>query len=308
MSDGRRGMLLGVAAYAMWGLFPLYFPLLEPSGPVEILAQRLVWSLLTMLVVVAVLRRGRGVLALVRDRRSAGLLAVAACAISLNWGVYIGGVVTGHVVETALGYYINPLVTVGMGVLVLGERLRLGQWVAIALVVAAVAVLTVGYGRPPWIALVLAFSFATYGLLKKTVSAGAVESLTVETGVLFLPALAVLAVLGVTGQAQAGSQGFGHALLFTTTGLVTAVPLLCFGAATTRLSLSTIGLLQYLTPTIQFLIGVLVEGEAMPTSRWIGFALVWAALVVLSVEALRHQRGGAQRATTAPSRKSERVR
>ncbi|MCM0621764.1 EamA family transporter RarD [Nocardioides bruguierae] len=201
-----------------------------------------------------------------------------------------------HVVETALGYYINPLVSVLLGVLFLGERLRRLQWVAIGLVVLAVLVLTIGYGRLPWIALVLAFSFGTYGLLKKKAAAGAVESLTVETAVVAGPALAYLVWLGAAGQAQAGAHGTGHALLFATTGVVTAVPLLCFGAAAIRLSLTTIGMLQYLTPTIQFLIGVYVQGEAMPTERWVGFALVWLGLVVFTVEAIR----GSRRRVVAP--------
>ncbi|MBF4162514.1 EamA family transporter RarD [Nocardioides acrostichi] len=290
MDDQRRGVALGAAAYLLWGLFPLYFPLLEPAGAVEILAHRVVWSCLTMGLVVLILRRRAAVAALVRDRRRLGLLAVAAVAISFNWGGYIYGTTHDRVVETALGYFINPLVTVLMGVLVLGERLRPLQWWALSIAGAAVVVLTVAYGRPPWIGLLLAFSFGTYGLAKKKAAAGAIESLAVETTIVAPVALGYLVWLGATGQAQMAAHGTAHALLFLTTGVVTAIPLLLFGAATTRVPLSTLGLLQYLAPILQFALGVLWFGEHMPLARWIGFVLVWIALVVFTVEALGHRR------------------
>ena len=200
------------------------------------------------------------------------------------------GVNNGRVVETALGYFINPLVTVLMGVLVLGERLRRLQWAAMAIAFVAVVVLAVDYGRPPWIALLLAFSFGTYGLLKKQAGVGAVESITVETAVLTPFALAYVLWLVSTGASNFGSHGVGHALLFTTTGVITAVPLMLFGAAAIRVSMVSLGLLQYLAPTIQFALGLLVFHEAMPASRWIGFGLVWLALAVFTVEALNHRR------------------
>ena len=218
------------------------------------------------------------------------LLCLAAVAISVNWGAYIYGVTSGRVVETALGYFINPLVTVLMGVVVLGERLRRLQWVALGLAGLAVLVLTLAYGRPPWVSIVLALSFACYGLAKKTASVGAVESLAVETAVLAPLALGFLLLIGLTGTAEVGRHGVGHALLFTTTGIVTAIPLICFGAAATRVSLTTLGLLQYLAPILQFLLGVLWFQEEMPTARWVGFALVWLALVLFTTEALRHRR------------------
>lgn len=290
VSDSTRGVLLGVAAYLMWGLFPLYFPLLEPAGALEILAHRIVWSTLTVAVLVLALRKRESLAAVLADRRTTGLLCLAAVAISVNWGGYIYGVTHDHVVETALGYFINPLFTVLAGVLVLGERLRPLQWAAIGVAAVAVVVLTVAYGRPPWIALVLALSFAAYGLAKKKASVGAVESLAVETGVLAPLALVFLVLLGLGGGAEVGQHGVGHALLFTTTGIVTAVPLICFGAATTRVPMTTIGLLQYLAPILQFALGVLWFHEVMPTARWIGFVLVWVALVVFTVEALTHRR------------------
>jgi chloramphenicol-sensitive protein RarD len=288
--ESRRGLAYGVAAYGLWGLFPLYWPLLEPAAAVEILAHRVLWSLVTVVVVVLLLRRTRAVLAVLADRRSRFLLLGAAVVISLNWGGYIYGVNSGRVVETSLGYFINPLVTVSMGVLVLGERLRRLQWYAVGLATVAVVVLTVDYGRPPWIALLLAFSFGTYALAKKKAGVDAVESLTVETLYTGPVAAAYIAWLLVSGTADFGQHGAGHAWLFTTTGIVTVIPLLCFGAAAIRVSMVSIGLLQYIAPVLQFALGVLWYDEAMPASRWIGFVLVWIALVIFTWEATRHRR------------------
>ncbi len=290
MNDAGRGVALGAAAYLMWGLFPLYFPLLEPAGSLEMLAHRVVWSTLTVGVLVLLLRLRSTLGAVLRDRRTVVLLCLAAVAISVNWGAYIYGVTSDRVVETALGYFINPLVTVLMGVVLLKERLRPLQWGALGVAGIAVVVLTLAYGRPPWVAIVLALSFACYGLAKKTASVGAVESLAVETAVLAPLALGFLLLIGMAGTAEVGQHGTGHALLFTTTGIVTAVPLICFGAAATRVSLTTIGLLQYLAPVLQFLLGVLWFREEMPAARWVGFVLVWIALVVFTVEALAHRR------------------
>lgn len=290
MADGRRGLLLGVAAYLIWGAFPLYWPLLEPSGPVEILAHRMVWSLVVMGLLVAVLRRGPALRALLSDRRTTLLLVVAAVTITSNWGTYIYGVNNDRVVETSLGYFINPLVTVLMGVLVLGERLRPLQWWALAIGFVAVVVLTLDYGRPPVVALVLAFSFGTYGLAKKSAGVGAIESLAFETAVIAPFALGYLVWLGAAGRSHFTGEGAGHVALLVASGVVTAVPLLFFGAAATRVSMTTLGLLQYLAPVLQFLLGITVLGEHMPPGRWVGFALVWLALAVFTVEALRHRR------------------
>lgn len=290
MPDSRRGLVLGAAAYILWGTFPLYWTLLEPGGAVEILAHRIVWSLLTMVVILVLWHRVPQLTALVRDRRKLLLLTGAAVVISINWGGYIWGVNNGRVVETSLGYFINPLVTVLMGVLVLGERLRRLQWAAMGIAFVAVIVLTVDYGRPPWVALVLAFSFGTYGLAKKQAAVGAVESITFETVVLAPVAMAYILWLTATSQSNFGSHGLGHALLLTTTGIITAIPLMLFGAAAIRVSMVSLGLLQYLAPTIQFALGILVFREDMPASRWIGFGLVWVALVMFTVEALNHRR------------------
>jgi len=283
-------LLCGLAAYGLWGAFPLYWPLLEPAGAVEILAHRVAWSVLTMGLLVVLAGRTRQFAALVRDPRARRLLGGAALVIALNWGVYIWGVNHGHVVETSLGYFVNPIVTVLMGVLVLGERMRPWQWVAMAVATVAVVVLTVDYGRVPWIALVLAFSFGTYGLAKKQAGAGAVESLAFETALLAPLAAAYLAWLATTGSFSFAAEGAGHAVLLASTGVVTALPLILFGAAATRLPLVALGLLQYLAPVLQFLLGLLVFHEAMPPGRWVGFGLVWLALLVFTVESIRHHR------------------
>jgi chloramphenicol-sensitive protein RarD len=289
VADQRRGTAYGAAAYLLWGLFPLYFPLLEPAGALEILAHRVVWSLLVVLGLLGLGRSWSWVRPLLRDRRTLGSMVLAAVLIALNWALYIWAVNSEHVVETSLGYFITPVVLVLIGVVVLHERLRPVQWVAIGLGTVAVLVLTVDYGRPPWIALGLAASFATYGLIKKRVGAtvGAVQSLTVETAVLALPALAYLLTLEGSGDGHFGHVGAGHSLLLASAGVATAVPLLFFAAAARRVPLSTLGLLQYLAPVLQFLIGVLLYDEPMPASRLVGFALVWVALVVLSVDGVR---------------------
>ena len=287
---GRDGFLLGFAAYAMWGAFPLFWPLLEPSGAVELLAHRVAWSALVMAVLAVALRKREPLARILRDRRVLRLLLAAACVISVNWGVYIWSVNNEHVVEASLGYFINPLVTVLMGVVVLGERLRPLQWAALAVAAAAVAGLTVAEGRAPYIALTLAFSFGTYGLLRKKADVGAVEGLTVETFLLAPLALGYIVWLQAVGDGHAFSEGTGHLLLLACAGLVTALPLLCFGGAATRVPLTTLGLLQYVAPTLQFLLGITVAGEPMSVSRWVGFAVIWAALVLFSVDSVRSRR------------------
>lgn len=301
VTDQRAGLLYGFGAYGMWGLVPLFWPLLQPSGAVEILAHRMVWSLAVVGLALLVLRRWAWMRQLLREPRKLALTALAASVISVNWGLYIWSVNNGHVVESSLGYFINPLVSIAMGVLVLGERLRRTQWVAVGISFVAVLVLAVGYGRPPWISLVLACSFASYGLIKKKLNMGGLESLAAETAVLFLPALGYLLWLGAQGQSTFASQDAGHALLLASTGLVTAIPLVCFGAAAIRVPLSTLGLLQYLAPVFQFGLGVLYFHEAMPPERWAGFSLVWAALALLTWDALgRARRSRAALAAAMP--------
>jgi len=290
MTEQRRGFILGATAYTLWGSFPLYWPLLEPGGAGEILAHRIVWSLVTVFGLLVLRQRIGSLRRALANRRSMLALVVAALVIGTNWFMFIYGVNNGHVVETSLGYFINPLVTVLFGVVLLGERLRRPQWGALAIALVAVLWLAVDYGRPPWIALVLAFSFGTYGLAKKKANAGAVEGLAVESVVLAPLALLYLGFLHQAGTGNFGAHGWTHALLLMTTGIVTAVPLLCFGAAATRISLSTIGMLQYITPSLQFMVGVLIYDEPMSGARWGGFVLVWVALVILTTESLANRR------------------
>ncbi|MGA5197262.1 EamA family transporter RarD [Streptomyces exfoliatus] len=283
----QAGLLYGIGAYGMWGLVPLFWPLLRPAGAIEILAHRMAWSLAFVGLALLALRRWGWIRELLRSPRKLGMITVAATVITVNWGLYIWSVNTGHVVEASLGYFINPLVTIALGVLVLQERLRPAQWAAVGIGFAAVLVLAIGYGQPPWISLTLAFTFAAYGLVKKKVNIGGLESLAAETAVQFLPALGYLVWLGSQGTLAFGAHGTGHTLLLAATGIVTAVPLVCFGAAAIRVPLSTLGLLQYLAPTFQFLLGILYFHEAMPPERWAGFSLVWLALTILTWDALR---------------------
>ena len=290
--EARLGLLYGFAAYGSWGVIPLFWPLLEPASPAEILANRMVWSLVACVLLLLVLRRWSWIRPLLREPRRLALVTGAAATITVNWFVYIWAVNSGHVVEAALGYFINPLVSIAFGVLLLRERLRGLQWIAVAVGAAAVVVLTVGYGRLPWIALVLAFSFGTYGLIKKRIGLEGVESFAAETAVQFLPALVFMLVLGARGDSTFHTEGVGHALLLASCGVITAFPLICFGAAAVRLPLSTIGLMQYLAPTLQFVLGVLYFRESMPAERWAGFLLVWLALALLTYDALRTARRG----------------
>jgi chloramphenicol-sensitive protein RarD len=290
VSETRRGALFGATAYLLWGVFPLYFPLLHPAGAVEVLAHRVVWSLVVVAILVQVTRRWDAVRAVVADRTKLVRLSGAATVLAINWGVYIYGVTSGRVVETSLGYFINPLVTVMLGVLVLRERLRPLQYAALAIAGVAVLFLAILNGRPPWIALILAFSFGTYGLLKKTAAVGAVEGLTVETAVLAPLALVYLVGLQVTGRATLVEHGPGHATLLAATGLITAIPLLFFGAAASRVPLTTLGVLQYLAPTMQFLLGVLFFHEALGLARLLGFCLVWVALAAFTADLLSERR------------------
>ncbi|MGB2839187.1 MAG: EamA family transporter RarD [Actinomycetes bacterium] len=295
MSERRRGLIYGLSAYLLWGLFPLYFPLLDPTPPIEILAHRIVWSLLVLVVVVLVARRWSWIKPLLHDRRRMLLLPAAAVTIALNWGVYIYGVNSEQVVQTSLGYFINPLVSVLFGVVLLKERLRPPQWAAVGLGAFAVVVLTIDYGGLPLIALTLAVSFGTYGLIKKTLDMGAVESLSAETAILAPVAFIYLAFLASTDSSAFVTEGPQMAVLLASLGVITVVPLLFFGASATRIPLTWIGLLQYTAPVLQFLIGVYVYNEPMPASRWIGFALVWSALVILAIDSLIAVRRGRAR-------------
>jgi chloramphenicol-sensitive protein RarD len=287
-SGSSSGIAFGVGAFLVWGTFPAFFGLLDFADPLEVLAHRVVWTLVLMLIVLAVLGR----LASLRgiSGRTWLLVAAASAAIAVNWGMYIYAVVSGRVVEAALGYFINPLVTVLLGVVIFRERLRRAQIAALVLAATAVVVITVDYGKPPIVALVLAGSFATYGLIKKVVPLDPRTSLTAE-GVVAAPfAVGYLLFLGLTGAGSFVSGGTGQSLLLLAAGPVTALPLLLFGVAAQRVKLSTMGMLQYLTPALQMMWGVAVMHEDMPASRWIGFALIWLALVIFTTDIIRANR------------------
>lgn len=285
MNRQRSGWLYGAGAYVWWGLCPGFFLLLLPSGPLEVLAHRIVWSSLLLLLILAVARRLGDLRRL--SRRTWLLLAAASALISLNWGIYILAVTTGHVVDAALGYFINPLVSVALGVAVFRERIGRWQLMALGVAVVAVVILTVEVGEPPYIAVGLALSFGIYGLVKKVVEADPRVSVAVET-LLALPlAGGYVIALEVTGHGHFVSGTPGHAVLLVLAGPVTAVPLLLFAAAAQRLPMVTLGLLFYINPGLQMAWGVLIGHEPMPVGRWVGFGLIWGALVLLTIDALR---------------------
>ncbi|KQV26157.1 MULTISPECIES: EamA family transporter RarD [unclassified Microcella] len=290
--SSRSGLPLAVGAYGLWGFLPAYFLLLTPSGAVEIVAWRVVLSLVFCVALLALTRAFRPFAAMLRDRRIMVLSLLAGILIAVNWTVYVYASTNGFIVEAALGYFINPIVTVALGVLVLRERLRPWQWAAVGISIVAVLVLAIGYGQPPWVALTLAASFGVYGLLKNRMGprVTAVAGLTLETAWLTPIALIVLVAITSAGDLTMGREGLGHAVLLGLAGVVTAVPLLLFAAAARRLPLTVMGFIQYLAPLLQFAFGVAVMGEPMPFERWVGFGLVWLALVVLTVDAVGHRR------------------
>jgi chloramphenicol-sensitive protein RarD len=300
MSPVRKGYLFGIAAYLLWGVFPLYWKLLRPSGALEILAHRIVWSFAAVAIIMTVGRGWRRIWALVRRPRKLGLIATAAVTIAVNWTVYIYGVNTDRVVETSLGYFISPLLTVLLGVFTLRERLRPAQWAAIGVGSLAVGVLTVDYRHVPVLALAIASSFGLYGLIKKRLAVPAADGLLVESGVLLVPAITFLAALTVRGQSTFGHVSAAHTGLLMFAGVLTATPLLLFAGATNRIPLSAIGLLQYLAPIMQLGIGVLVFHEPMPPARLAGFALVWLALGVFTGDGIRHARSHSRSTMSAP--------
>ena len=287
------GLALAVSAYGLWGFLPIYFLLLSPSGALEIVAWRVVLSLVFCLVLLLLTRAFPAFAALLRDRRIMLLSLVAGILIAINWLVYVFASTNGFVVEAALGYFINPIVSIALGVLFLRERLRIGQWVAVGISVVAVLVLAIGYGQPPYISLALAFSFGLYGFLKNRMggTVSAVGGLTLETAWLVPAAIGALVWVQLAGGGiTAGQEGLAHGVLLSLAGVITAVPLLLFAAAARRLPLSVMGFIQYFAPLLQFIFGVAVLQEPMPLERWIGFALVWLALIVLSTEAVVQRR------------------
>jgi chloramphenicol-sensitive protein RarD len=282
------GIVFALVAYLLWGLLPAYFLLLTPAGAVEIVAMRVLLALVFCVILLAVTRGWGRIAAIARRPRTLLMMGLAAVFIAANWLGYVYASTNGLIVEGALGYFINPIVVVLLGVIVLRERLRPLQWIAIGVSVAAVVVLAVGYGSVPWIALLLAFSFGLYGLVKKLVggTVDAVSGLTLETAWLAVPAALALAVIGGTSGLVTGSAGGGQLAAMLCAGVVTAVPLLLFASAARRLPLVYLGLTQYLAPILQFVVGVALLHEEMPPARWVGFGIVWVALVILTVDSV----------------------
>jgi chloramphenicol-sensitive protein RarD len=289
MTKVNKGLLFGVSAYILWGLLPLYWKLVEEAGAYEILAHRGIWSLLICLSLLALRKQLKSAYEMVRSSRTFSLLFLASGLLTINWGVYIWSVTVNRVVEAALGYYITPLINVTFGVLLLREKLRPAQWIAVALAAAGVVILTLGYGSLPWIALVLAISWGSYSLIKKSLNLGALETLSLETLFAFLPNLVFLLIIQGNGSAEFGSTWTISVLLFGA-GAATVIPLLLFNGSTTRLPLSTVGLLQYITPTIMFFIGIYINNEDISTTKVLGFAFIWLALAVLSRDLYRSSR------------------
>ena len=283
------GVLLGVAGYLFWGMFPLYFALLDSVSPIEIVAHRIIWSLIVVLLVLIVGKQWRAFTSAF-SRRNVIILGSAAIFLSINWLVYVYAVTTNQVVQASLGYFVNPLISVAMGVLILKEKLRKTQWIAVGIAIVAVAVLTIASGSLPWIALTLGLSFAIYGLLKKFANLPSLHSLGIETAVLVPIAMVILGIAIVNGSESFVLDGPKITFLLIMLGPVTAIPLLAFGGASTRIPLSTLGVLQYITPIAQFFLGVFVFQEIMSTGRWIGFTLVWVSLVIFTVDMYRYTR------------------
>ncbi len=287
--DAAQGVLYGFAAYIIWGIVPIYWPLLQPATALEILSHRVIWSLVVLLAFLAVKKRIRKALSIFKDRKKLSILTVASIFIAVNWGLFIWASVSGRILDSSLGYYINPLFSIGLGVILLKEKLRNLQWLAIGIATIAIIYLSVTLGSPPYVALSLAFTFSIYGYLKKRANVEAIDSLTIETLILIPLALGYIAYLSAVGQNSFGVNGIDHAIWLASAGIITAVPLALFGAAAIRIPLSTLGFIQYVGPTLQFIIGLYLFNEPMPRDRFIGFALTWLAIAIISFDALRHR-------------------
>ncbi|PYI40254.1 EamA family transporter RarD [Arthrobacter psychrolactophilus] len=301
-SEAATGVLFGVGAYGLWGMMPLYFLLLLPANSIEIVANRVIWSLIFCALIITATRGWGKMAAALKNRRIMGTLSIAGFLIVINWLTYVFAVTTGNTIEASLGYFINPLVSVLIGVIVLKEKLRPLQWLAVGIGFVAVVVLTFSYGKLPWIALVLAASFGIYGFVKNRVGGkvDAITSLSIETAVLTPFAIAAMIAVTLMGQATLLALGAGHFWLMASAGIVTAVPLLFFGASASRLSMTGIGLLQFMTPVVQFIIAITLLGEHMSLERWIGFSIVWVALIILMTDMLVHYRKASRLRSLAP--------
>lgn len=289
-SGATRGVIYAFSAYALWGLAPLYWPLLAPASALETLAHRMTWSLVFLAALNSVRHTWPAIRRVFKNSKQIKLLGAASFLITINWGLYIWAVLNGHVLDASLGYFINPLINVAFGVMIFKEKLRRAQWLAFLIAGFGVLWLTVDAGKLPWIGLTLGITFSAYGMIKKVADVDAVESLSIET-ILLLPfSASYLVWLAFQGNLAFGSAGTGQAVWALLAGVVTAVPLLAFGAAAVRIPYSTMGIIQYVSPTIQFLIGAFVLHEAMTQGRWLGFTFVWLSLAIFSVDAIRSGR------------------
>ncbi len=284
----NKGVLYAISAYLLWGFFPIFFKLISVAPPLQILAHRFFWSFLFLIILIVALKQWPRFKASITKRIIVSY-TFAGIILAINWGTYIYAVNSDRVLESSLGYFINPMVSVLLGVIFLKEQLRLGQWIPVGLAAAGVIYLTVIFGSIPWIALVLAFSFGLYGLIKKTSPLDSLPGLTLETGMLFIPAMAYLVLQEVNGVGAFGHTGLSTGILLALCGVVTAVPLLLFSAGTKRINLSTIGILQYITPSIQFLLGVLLFKEPFNAQRLVGFILIWVGLMIFTAETIHFQ-------------------
>lgn len=288
MSD--KGLIYGILAYILWGVLPLYWYVLREIPASEILVNRIIWSLVFLTILLSIRRQWTWVKPVFTQPKTILIICAASVLIAINWFIYIWAINAGFVIETSLGYFINPLINVLLGTIFLHERLRSGQWVAVGIAAIGVFYLTISYGSLPWIALCLAFSFGFYGLMKKKVRLGAAESLTAEMSLLFLPAIAYLIFLGAQGKANLGNSSPGISFFLLASGVVTATPLVLFAAAARRIPLSMLGVLQYLAPTLQFLIGLFILGEPFSTQKLIGFLIIWVSLIIYSLEGVWQRR------------------
>ncbi|NJC58289.1 EamA family transporter RarD [Brevibacterium marinum] len=288
----RTGLANGLAAYLLWGLIPLLFAAAAPTGALELVSHRVIWSLLFCAILLAFTGGFKRTWKIVRSGRTFWLLALASVLIAVNWTGFVYGVETGRLVEVSLGYYLNPLISIGLGVVFLGEKLRPLQWLAAGFGLTAVIIVGLGIGRMPYLAFTVALSFGLYGLVKNKVGGrvGALEGMTVESAVLAIPSAIYLLVLASQGLSTFTGFGVGHVIIILVTGPATAIPLILFSAAARRIPLSWVGMLQYITPTMQFITGVFILGESMSTTRWIGFFVIWVAVVLLCTDIVRRSR------------------
>jgi len=286
----NKGLLFAIGAYVLWGLFPIYWKLLHTVSSQEIVAHRIIWSLFFMLILLTATKNIKPFFRQLKNKKILLVYSLAGTLLGINWLTYVWGVNAGFIVETSLGYFINPLVSVLLGVIFLKERLNRQQWIAIAVAFAGVLYLTIQYGALPWIALTLAFSFGTYGLIKKTAPLNAMDGLTMETLFLFAPALIYILFVQSNGTGSFGTLSWQTTLLLVLTGIITAVPLLFFAAAARRIPLSTVGIMQYIAPTLQFSIGVWLYHESFTQTRLIGFSMIWSALIIYTIDSINTRR------------------